>query len=764
MNDIADAVRNGRTALGIELGSTRIKAALVTERGKVIAIGSHEWENRLEDGYWTYGTEDVLRGLASCYADLKRNVRAACGETLRTVGAAGVSAMMHGYLPLDAEGAPLAAFRTWRNVCAADAGRELTKILGRRIPARWSVAHLYRAMLGGEEHVRSVSMLCTLAVYVHRLLTGEFVAGVGEASGMFPTEGTAYDSAALDAFDRATERFGLPYKIKDILPAVLPAGARAGALTPGGAALLDPEGDLVPGVPFCPPEGDAGTGMVATDSIAPRTANVSAGTSVFAMVVMENALREVREEIDIVATPCGLPVAMVHCNNCTSELNSWMNVLSGYASALGVRADKDKQYRAFFEMSLDGAPDCGGAVEYGYVSGEHITGVDNGCPTFMRTRPDVAMSAADFARSQIYGAFATLALGMDILKKEGVRVDSAVAQGGIFRTAGVAQRYLAAAMGAPVTVMSSAGEGGAWGMALLAACMAFGKGDLEAYLGKVFRGKKGKTIAPAEEDERGMREYISLFGRGLPAVRKASAAFAPEPDVRARLDKLRRDVFEANLELVKNGLVIYTWGNVSGIDRKSGLVVIKPSGVDYDGMTADDMVVVDLNGKVVEGRYKPSSDTPTHLELYKAHPEIGGVVHTHSTYATAFAQAGRAVPAYGTTHADYFHGDIPCARALTKEEIEGEYEKNTGVVINETLAGRDACEVPAVLVKNHGPFAWGKDAAQAVYNATVLEQVARMALLTEQIRPDVRPADGYLMDKHYFRKHGANAYYGQNNN
>lgn len=740
-----------KCAVGIELGSTRIKAVMTDGRGNVLASGCSEWENRYECGIWTYSEEDITRGLRECYAALKADVKSRYGFTPTRFGCMGISGMMHGYIALGSDGNMLAPFRTWRNNCAAGAAAALSKAFGFNIPARWSVAHLYNALKSNEPHVADISRLTTLAGYVHAKLTGVHAVGAGEASGMFPLDGTDYDRRMLDIFDGLPEVRRMPRKIRDVLPRPLAAGADAGRLTAEGAEWLDPEGDLEPGVPLCPPEGDAGTGMTATDSVRLRTGNVSAGTSVFAMIVSGRRPAAPRREIDVVATPAGDTAVMVHCNNCTSDLNAWAGVFAEASGKTG-----DELYSFLFDKALSGSPDCGGLVAYNYVSGEDITGVTEGRPMLLRRTGD-RLDLSNLMRAHLYSAFATLKIGMDVLRDEGITADRMVAHGGIFRTRGAPQRFLAAAVGAPVTVTENAGEGGAWGMALLALYAMNGSGTLADWLDGVFAGRVGDTVCPDAETCAGMEKFMADYRRGLPVVRAAVTAYARP--VRSSLAELKERVYRANLDLVRHGLVIFTWGNVSGIDRERGLVVIKPSGVEYDEMTADDMVVVDMDGNVVEGSYRPSSDTPTHLELYKAHPEIGGVVHTHSTYATAFAQAGRSLPAYGTTHADYFHGDVPCTRALTEEEIAGEYEKNTGVVINETVT--DASAVPAVLVRNHGPFAWGADPDEAVYNATVLEQTAKMAFVTESVMPGAARVPQYLLDRHYLRKHGANAYYGQ---
>ena len=742
-----------RCAIGIEFGSTRIKAVLVDGSGNVMASGSREWENRFEDGVWTYSEEDIISGLRDCYAALKADALSRCGMKLTQVGCIGISGMMHGLIALDENNRLLAPFLTWRNSLAADAAAELTEKLGINIPARWTAAHLYKAVKEGAEYTARIKKVTTLAGYIHLLLTGRHVAGACEASGIFPLSGTGYDKDMLRVYNGLLRGCGAGFAAEDVFPEPLPAGADAGRLTAEGAALLDRDGDLEPGTAMCPPEGDAGTGMAATNSMRPMTGNVSAGTSVFAMIVSCRRPARIRREADVIATPSGKTAVMVHCNNCTSDLNAWAKV---FAEASGIR-DKDKLFTFLFDEALRGAPDCGGLVAYNYVSGEDITNVRAGVPMLLRRSGD-KLDLPNLMRAHLYSAFATLKIGMDILREDGIEADSIVAHGGIFRTAGAPQKFLASAAGAPVTVLDNAGEGGAWGMALLALFALSESESLEDFLDGIFASRAGVTVLPDEETARGMEKFIADYKLGLPAVRAAAAAYSPAGDKCPR--KLKEDVCRANLDLVRNGLVIFTWGNVSGIDRERGLVVIKPSGVPYDRMTADDMTVVDMDGNVVEGRYRPSSDTPTHLELYKAHPEIGGIVHTHSPHATAFAQAGRAVPAYGTTHADYFRGDVPCTRALTEAEIKGEYEKNTGVVINETI--KDAEAIPAVLVKNHGPFAWGKNPDEAVYNATVLEETAKTALMTEELAGAERVrVPGYLLDKHYLRKHGSGAYYGQ---
>lgn len=436
-------------SLGIELGSTRIKAVLVGDTCKPVAQGDFTWENRLENGIWTYPLEEVWQGVQAAYAALAADVLAKCGQPLTTVGCIGVSAMMHGYLAFDAAGKLLVPFRTWRNTMTGAAAEELTSAFGFNIPQRWSAAHLYQAMLNREPHLPQLDFFTTLAGYVHWQLTGRKVLGEGDASGMFPIDSTTggYDAAMLAKFNALADKQGCPVDLVKLLPTVLPAGEDAGMLTVEGAKRLDPTGTLQPGIPFCPPEGDAGTGMVATNSVAPRTGNVSAGTSIFAMVVLEKPLSKVYPEIDMVTTPDGAAVAMVHCNNCTSDLNAWVDLLAESAALCGANIDKGALFTLLFNESLHGAPDCGGITPVNYISGESVTHLDAGVPLLLR-RPDSAFTLANFMRANIYSAFATLAMGLEILRKENVTVNTLLGHGGIFKTPGVAQRYLAAAAGA----------------------------------------------------------------------------------------------------------------------------------------------------------------------------------------------------------------------------------------------------------------------------------------------------------------------------
>ncbi len=523
--EIAKCIELGRTALGIEFGSTRIKAVLVDEQNKPLASGSHEWENRHIGHIWSYTIEDIVGGLQHCYASLAADVKEKYHVTLTTVGAIGISAMMHGYMVFDKENNLLVPFRTWRNNTAAYAGERLTELFGYHIPARWSVAHLYQAILDGEPHVKDIVYQTTLEGYVHWLLTGKKVIGVGEASGMFPVDPATkqYNRRMLGQFNELIHG-KVPFKVEDILPEILLAGEDAGRLTEEGAKILDPTGNLKAGIPLCPPEGDAGTGMVATNSVKKRTGNVSAGTSVFAMIVLEKELSKPYPEIDLVTTPVGDLVGMVHCNNCTSDLNAWVGVFGEFASLLGVDLPKWKLYDTLYFASEEGDKDCGGLLSYNYVSNEHVTNVEHGRPLFVR-QADSNFTLANFMRCHLYSAFGALKVGCDImLKEEGVKLDRITGHGGLFKTERVGQSYLAAAINAPVTVMKTAGEGGAWGMAILANYMirrAEGE-SLEDYLeNEVFKGQEGATLAPDPADVAGFEAFAKRYVEGLPIVREA---------------------------------------------------------------------------------------------------------------------------------------------------------------------------------------------------------------------------------------------------
>ena len=525
-NDIRNAIETGQTALGIELGSTRIKAVLIGADHTPIASGSHEWENRYENGVWTYSLETVWTGLQASYRDLCDTVQAQYNTPLRTVGAIGFSAMMHGYMAFDKDGHLLVPFRTWRNTITGHAAEKLTDLFQFNIPQRWSIAHLYQAILNGEPHVKDISHLTTLAGYVHWKLTGEQVLGIGEASGMFPIDSTIndYDAGRIAQFDELLASQYIPWRLQAILPKVLVAGDAAGTLTAEGARLLDPSGELQAGIPLCPPEGDAGTGMVATNSVAERTGNVSAGTSVFAMIVLEKALSRLYPEIDMVTTPTGKPVAMVHSNNCTSDLNAWIDLFQEVNQALGVTVSESQLYETLYKSALQGDADGGGLLAYNYVSGEHITHMEEGRPLFVRT-PNSRFTLANFMRTHLFASVGALKIGLDILfDKEQVQIDQILGHGGFFKTEEVGQRIMAAAMNVPVSVMETAGEGGAWGIALLAAYMLRKNGQepLETYLDeKVFAGEKATTLAPDPRDVESFTAFMARYEKGLGIERAA---------------------------------------------------------------------------------------------------------------------------------------------------------------------------------------------------------------------------------------------------
>lgn len=523
---IVKAIQEGKTVLGIEFGSTRIKAVLLDDTHQTTAIGTHDWENRLENNIWTYSLEDIWSGLQNCYRSLVEDVREKYGVTLTKLGALGISAMMHGYMAFDKQGELLVPFRTWRNTMTEEACKKLVDVFQFNIPQRWSIAHLYQAILSSEAHVKDITFLTTLAGYIHWKLSGEKVLGIGDASGMFPIDSEIkdYDRKMLSQFDELVEDRAYPWKLRDILPKVLCAGEPAGMLTKEGAKLLDPTGNLQPGVGLCPPEGDAGTGMTATNSVAVRTGNISAGTSIFSMVVTEAPLSKVHEEIDMVTTPDGYPVAMVHCNNCTSDLNAWINLFDQFAELLGVKTDKNDLYGSLYREALKGDPDCGGLAAYNFFSGEPVMGVDQGRPMFLRT-PDANFTLANFMRTHLYSAMAALKIGNDILlKEEQVKVDSLMGHGGLFKTPVVGQQLMAAAMNAPVTVMDTASEGGPWGMAVLA-CYMLEKEQGEALSGylnnKIFAGQTGTTIAPKPEDVAGFDIFSNRYKAVLPAEKAA---------------------------------------------------------------------------------------------------------------------------------------------------------------------------------------------------------------------------------------------------
>lgn len=512
-------VLSGRESLGIEFGSTRIKAVLINEKCEVVATGGFTWENRLENGVWTYHTDEIFSGLKAAYSELNSNVEALTGKKIETLASIGISAMMHGYLPFDKNDSLLVPFRTWRNTITGEAAAELTELLGFNIPQRWSIAHLYQAILNGEEHIGSIAHFTTLAGFVHFKLTGEKVLGIGDASGVFPidSEINNYDEAMLDKFDALPKVNACPWKIRDIIPKVLPAGKVAGYLTEEGAALLDEGKTLKAGIPLCPPEGDAGTGMVATNSVTVRTGNVSAGTSIFSMIVLEKALKNVYEEIDMVTTPAGKPVAMVHCNNCCTDLDYWVNVFADFANRAGSALSKPQIYDLLYNSALEGDASCGGLVNFNYFSGEPVSATADGRPMFLRSQ-GAEFTLPNFFRAQIYSTMATLKIGMKILENENVKIDKLYGHGGLFKTPLVGQKLMAGAMNAPVSVMKTAGEGGAWGAAVLAGYILKSETPLEEYLEKtVFADCEAVSVNPDENDVKGFEEYMDLYEKALKA-------------------------------------------------------------------------------------------------------------------------------------------------------------------------------------------------------------------------------------------------------
>lgn len=518
-------IMDGRTALGIELGSTRIKAVLVNDRNEIIAQGDHSWENQLVDGIWTYSLKAIWGGLQDAYAQLAANVNRQYGTDLTTLGAMGFSAMMHGYMAFNDKDELLVPFRTWRNTMTEEASLKLTEAFGFHIPQRWSIAHLYQAILKGEEHVKDVAFFTTLAGYIHWQLTGEKVLGVGEASGMFPIDSNTkqFDTKMIETFDAMVADKGFPWKLAEILPGVKVAGEHAGVLTAEGAKKLDPTGTLQPGVPLCPPEGDAGTGMTATNSVRVRTGNVSAGTSVFSMIVTEKPLSKAYEEIDMVTTPTGEPVAMVHCNNCTSDLNAWVDLFKETLDLFGVDVSMNDLYGKLYNKALEGDADCGGLLAYNYFSGEHVTGFEEGRPLFVR-KPDAAFTLSNFMRTHLYTSLGALKTGMDILlKEEKVAIDRITGHGGLFKTKGVGQSILAAACNTPIAVMETAGEGGAWGMAILANYMISGeKLPLDVYLEQeVFADAACEIEGPKEKMVAGFEAFMENYKAGLAVERAA---------------------------------------------------------------------------------------------------------------------------------------------------------------------------------------------------------------------------------------------------
>ncbi|MGO1591493.1 MAG: xylulokinase [Ancrocorticia sp.] len=526
MADAREQIEAGRTALGIEFGSTRIKACLVSsaDPATVLAVGTFDWENSLDGKLWTYPIAEVWEGLQGAYADLAHNVETTHGVTLTTIGAIGISAMMHGYLAFDKNDELLVPFRTWRNTNTGVAAAELSELFGVNIPLRWSIAHLHQAIVDSEPHVPTIDFVTTLAGYVHWQLTGQKVLGVGDASGMFPiaASGDSYDAQLVAQYNELAGDRLPAASLTDLFPKVLGAGQAAGALTRDGARLLDPTGALQAGIPLCPAEGDAGTGMVATNSVEPRTGNVSAGTSIFAMAVLEHPLENQHHELDLVTTPAGDPVAMVHCNNGASELDAWVRLFIRFAEAAGSPVTPDAAFETLFREALGGAADAGGLLAYNHLAGEPVAGMEEGRPVFVRTTGS-DFTLANTMRSHIYGVFGTLALGMRVLDSEGVKLDRMYAHGGLFRTAGVAQRFLAGALGTSVAVAETASEGGAWGIAVLAAYLDSGAGEpLSEYLaGSVFAGAPVTVADPVKDDVEGFASYLDHYHNGLAVVAAA---------------------------------------------------------------------------------------------------------------------------------------------------------------------------------------------------------------------------------------------------
>ena len=521
-----EIIQSGKAILGIEFGSTRIKAVLIDPEYKVIAQGSHNWENQLVDGLWTYSIEAIWFGLQDCYANLRKEVLEKYDTEIETLASIGISAMMHGYMAFNDKDEILVPFRTWRNTNTGKAAKELSDLFVYNIPLRWSISHLYEAILDNEEHVKDIKFQTTLAGYIHWQLTGKKVLGIGDASGMIPVDPDTktYNAEMVEKFNKLIEPRGFGWTLLDIFPKVLVAGEDAGYLTPEGAHKLDISGHLKAGIPLCPPEGDAGTGMVATNAVKQRTGNVSAGTSSFSMIVLEKDLSKPYEPIDIVTTPDGSLVAMVHCNNCTSDINAWVNLFKEYQEMMGMPVDMNEIYTRLFNKALEGDADCGGLMAFNYVSGEPITGLSDGRPLFVRSAND-KFSLANFMRTHLYGAIGVLKIGNDILlKEEHVKVDRITGHGGYFKTKGVGQRMLAAALSSPISVMETAGEGGAWGIALLAAFLVNNNSKLSLadYLEEnVFAGDAGVEIAPTDEDVAGFNRYIERYKKAL-AIEKTA--------------------------------------------------------------------------------------------------------------------------------------------------------------------------------------------------------------------------------------------------
>lgn len=524
--NVKAVIQNGKAVLGIELGSTRIKSVLIGKDNVPIASGDHDWENSYVNNIWTYSIEDVWKGVQDSYQKMALDVKEKYGVTLKNVGAIGFSGMMHGYMAFGENDELLVPLRTWRNNITAQATGKLTELFNYNIPQRWSIAHLYQSILNKEEHVANIRYMTTLSGYIHWKLTGKKVIGVGEASGMFPIDLDTknFNQKMMDQFNDLIGSNKFPWKLEEIMPKVMTAGEDAGVLTEEGAKLLDVSGELKAGIPLCPPEGDAGTGMVATNSVARRTGNVSAGTSVFAMIVLERELSKVYSEIDLVTTPCGHLVAMAHSNNCTSDLNGWVGLFDEFSKLMGIDIDKNTLFGTLFNQAVKGDPDGGGLLAYGYLSGEHMTHFEEGRPLFVRSS-DSNFNLANFMRVHLFTALGAMKIGMDILfKQEEVKLDKILGHGGLFKTKGVGQSIMAAALDAPVSVMETAGEGGAWGIALLASYM-INKADdetLEEYLNReVFTNDEGITISPNSRDLEGFEQFMERYKKGLPIERAA---------------------------------------------------------------------------------------------------------------------------------------------------------------------------------------------------------------------------------------------------
>ena len=526
MSNVKEIIESGKAYLGIEFGSTRIKAVLIDEEHNPIASGSHTWENRYENGLWTYSLDDIWAGLQDSYLDMAENVQKEYGVTIKKLGAIGFSAMMHGYMAFDKEGKLLAPFQTWRNSNTGKASEVLVDLFQYNIPLRWSIAHLYQCILDKEDHVKDIAFTTTLAGYIHWQMTGEKVLGVGDASGMFPIDMNTkdYDEEMIQKFDKLIEGENYPWKIKEILPKVLVAGDAAGILTEEGAKKLDPTGNLEAGIPLCPPEGDAGTGMVATNCVAQRTSNISAGTSFFSMVVLEKPLKDLHTEIDMVTTPDGSLVAMVHSNNGTTDLNAWVNIFKEFAEAFGMKVDMNDLFGTLYNKALEGDADCGGLMSYNFFAGEPVVGFDEGRPLFVRM-PDSKFNLANFMRTNLYTCLGAMRVGLNLLfEKENVKVDRLLGHGGLFKTKGVGQQILADAVNAPVSVMATAGEGGAWGIALLASYLVNKEeGEtLESFLdNKVFADQESSTLDPKPEGVAGFNAFMDSYMKGLSIERAA---------------------------------------------------------------------------------------------------------------------------------------------------------------------------------------------------------------------------------------------------